>query len=176
MHTTLSATPTTRGPDFSIVIPCFNERDNVLALVREIAQTCAGRHFEILVVDDASTDGSGEHLLGAAGEFDSRLRLVRHAHNRGQSASVCTGIDFAQGRCIVTLDGDGQNAPRDIPALLPALAACDVPTIVPLLVGTSQAPLPTLPVFQYFAKNYFTKTLHSPRTVGLVVHPELLVF
>ena len=55
MHATLSATPSTREPDFSVVIPCFNERDNVLALVREIAQTCAGRHFEILVVDDAST-------------------------------------------------------------------------------------------------------------------------
>ena len=128
MHATSSATPPPREPDFSVVIPCFNERDNVL--VREIAQTCAGRHFEILVVDDASTDGSGEHLLGVAGEFDGRLRLVRHAHNRGQSASVCTGIDFAQGRCIVTLDGDGQNDPGDIPALLAALATCDVPTLV----------------------------------------------
>ena len=130
MHATSSATPPPREPDFSVVIPCFNERDNVLALVREIAQTCAGRHFEILVVDDASTDGSGEHLLGVAGEFDGRLRLVRHAHNRGQSASVCTGIDFAQGRCIVTLDGDGQNDPGDIPALLAALATCDMPTLV----------------------------------------------
>ncbi|MSQ69274.1 MAG: glycosyltransferase family 2 protein [Gammaproteobacteria bacterium] len=130
MHATSTATPPARAPDFSVVIPCFNERDNVLALVREIAASCAGQNFEIVVVDDASTDGSGEHLLGAVGEFGGQLRVVRHVQTRGQSAGICTGIDYAQGRCIVTLDGDGQNDPHDIPALLARLAASEVSTIV----------------------------------------------
>lgn len=106
---------------FSVVIPCFNEQDNIVALANEVATACAGRDFEIVVVDDASTDDSVARLQVAQASLGGRLRLIRHTRNQGQSAGICTGIDFAKSPVIVTLDGDGQNDPADIPRLVDEL-------------------------------------------------------
>ena len=107
--------------DFSVVIPCYNEADNILALVDEVVTACVGLAFEILVVDDASTDESASRVQRALPAFGGRLRLIQHRRNAGQSAGVCSGVDAARGRIVVTLDGDGQNDPADIPSLVRAL-------------------------------------------------------
>jgi len=90
-------------------------------LVEEVAAACRDLAFEILVVDDASTDESASRIRRAMPSFGGRLRLIQHRRNAGQSAGVCSGVDAARGRIVVTLDGDGQNDPADIPALVAAL-------------------------------------------------------
>ncbi len=105
----------------SVVIPCFNEGDNIGPLVAEtVAALRSMTEFEIVVVDDCSTDDSGELLQRLKSEHPGVLRVVRHQHNSGQSATLCTGSTAARGRWIATLDGDGQNDPADLPRLLVA--------------------------------------------------------
>ena len=108
--------------DVSAVVPMHNEEGAAARLVDEIAQALAGRRFEIVVVDDASTDATAARLAEAAVR-QRRLRVFRHERNAGQSRAVRTGVLAAKGRTIVTLDGDGQNDPRDIADLLAALEA-----------------------------------------------------
>lgn len=118
---TPSAPETGGSPRYSVLIPCFNERDNIVALVEEVRAACGNDDYEIIVVDDASTDDSLARLRTAQAGFEGRLRVVRHGMNSGQSAAICTGADFARGRWVVTMDGDGQNDPADIPRLLAVL-------------------------------------------------------
>ena len=113
---------TTNEPAVSVVVPVRNEAGNVAPLVAEIAAALDGERFEVVYVNDGSTDGSEAELkrLMAQSPF---LRRVRHKKSCGQSAAVRTGVAAARGSLIVTLDGDGQNDPRFIPALLAALRA-----------------------------------------------------
>jgi dolichol-phosphate mannosyltransferase len=97
----------------SIVIPLFNEVENVEALQQELAAALAGHEHEIVLVDDGSTDGTPERIRARPG-----LRLLRFERNAGQSAALYAGIMAATGEVIVLLDGDLQNDPRDIPRLL----------------------------------------------------------
>jgi dolichol-phosphate mannosyltransferase len=108
--------------DYAVVVPFFNEQDNVVALIDEIVAAMAGRDAEIIAVDDCSTDATFARLEACAARVPG-LRIVRHAVNRGQSAALCSGADAARARWLVTLDGDGQNDPRDIPALIAAATA-----------------------------------------------------
>lgn len=102
----------------SVVVPVYNERDNVAPLVHEIRTALHGTvSFEIVYVDDCSTDGT-EAALHALKRDVPELRVLRHRANAGQSASIRTGVKAARGTWIATLDGDGQNDPADIPALL----------------------------------------------------------
>jgi dolichol-phosphate mannosyltransferase len=106
------------SPELSVVVPVMNEAENVAPLVREIAAALTGKiDFEIVYVDDGSSDDSFARLRALATEFPM-LRALRHARRRGQSAAIHTGVRAARGRLIATLDGDGQNDPADIPALL----------------------------------------------------------
>ncbi len=108
----------------SVVIPVCNEEENVAPLAREIRQALANHGpFEIVFVDDGSTDGTVAALLAAQAQGMPELRLLRHAKRSGQSAAVHTGIRAAQAEWIATLDGDGQNDPADIPALIAAREA-----------------------------------------------------
>ncbi len=103
---------------YSVVIPCYNEGDNIAHLVAEVVSAGGARQdYEIIMVDDASTDHTLETLQKLK-TVQPRLRVIRHALNRGQSAALCTGVAAARGHWIVTLDGDGQNDPADIPRLL----------------------------------------------------------
>lgn len=104
----------------SVVVPVKDEAGNVAPLAREIAAALAGENHEILFVDDGSSDGTGAALAALKSELP-QLRILRHARNLGQSRSVHTGVKAARGDIIVTLDGDGQNDPADIPALLAKL-------------------------------------------------------
>lgn len=114
------------SPDLSLVVPVFNEEENLPILVGEIAAALAplDRSWELLLVDDASTDGSLAVMQRLAGS-DSHLRIVRHARNAGQTATLASGFRAARGAIVVTLDADLQNDPADIPRLLAALDRCD---------------------------------------------------
>jgi dolichol-phosphate mannosyltransferase len=105
-------------PALSVVIPVHNEADNVGPLAEEIHAALNGRiDFEIIYVDDASSDDTPQRLRALAQRYP-RLRVLRHLTNAGQSTALLTGVRRARGELVATLDGDGQNDPADIPALL----------------------------------------------------------
>jgi dolichol-phosphate mannosyltransferase len=107
----------------SVVVPMLNEADNAVPLVAEIARALSSRRdVEIVCVDDGSSDGTADQVKKAMSTIPS-LRLVRHARRAGQSAAILSGVRFARGEAVVTLDGDGQNDPADIPRLLDAWLA-----------------------------------------------------
>jgi glycosyltransferase involved in cell wall biosynthesis len=108
--------------DLSIVVPLFNEEANVLPLC-EAVRTALGTttRWELLLVDDGSRDRTPELARTAAAE-DDRVRLIRLARNFGQTAAMQAGFDRARGRVVVSMDGDLQNDPRDIPMLVERLA------------------------------------------------------
>ena len=106
----------------SVVIPAKNEARNLEFLLDEVAAALAGRPFEILVVDDGSTDDTAA-VLAAKKAAGLPVRHIRHARSLGQSAAVRSGVIRAHGAVIVTMDGDGQNDPANIPRLLAALEA-----------------------------------------------------
>ena len=110
------------APDVSIVVPVYNEIGNVNGLIERIAAAMQGQpwSFELIAVDDGSSDGSGQRLCELA---DSRpwLRAVRLARNYGQSSALQAGFERVRGRYVVTLDADLQNEPGDIPLLVQRL-------------------------------------------------------
>lgn len=108
-------------PDLSIVVPLFNEELNVRPLIREIRDALGDeRPWELLLVDDGSTDDTRQ-LIEASAKGDSRIRGVILHRNYGQTAAMQAGFDHARAPVIVSLDGDLQNDPRDIPLLLAKL-------------------------------------------------------
>jgi glycosyltransferase involved in cell wall biosynthesis len=109
-------------PELSVVIPIRNEAPGLADLHRELTDTLSGwgRSYEILIVDDGSTDESFE-ILKRLQAADPRLRVIRFRRNFGQTAAFSAGFDLARGQIIVTSDGDLQNDPRDIPAMVERL-------------------------------------------------------
>lgn len=116
------ATTMPGGLTTSIVVPARNEAPNLAVLVREIAAAMKGRVFEVVVVDDGSTDETADTLAALLGD-GIPVRHLRHDRSAGQSAAVRTGVFAALGQFVVTIDGDGQNDPAFIPAMIDALAA-----------------------------------------------------
>ncbi|MET1162072.1 MAG: glycosyltransferase family 2 protein [Pseudoxanthomonas sp.] len=107
-------------PRLSVVVPIFNERENIHGLVREIVAGMKGRpEFEIIYVDDHSSDDGAEVLASLKAKVP-QLRVLRHARQSGQSTAIRTGVKAARAEWVVTLDGDGQNDPADIPKLMAA--------------------------------------------------------
>ncbi|MEO1681224.1 MAG: glycosyltransferase family 2 protein [Pseudomonadota bacterium] len=107
------------APDVSIVVPIYNEEDSVTPLYEAIVAALdpMERSFEILFVDDGSKDASIPRAAALA-EADPRLMIVQFQRNQGQTAAMHAGIEHARGRYIVTMDGDLQNDPADIPMML----------------------------------------------------------
>jgi glycosyltransferase involved in cell wall biosynthesis len=111
------------SPEISVVIPLFNEQDNVLPLYHTLRSAMAdlGRTWEVIFVDDGSTDATYQVLQGLHMQ-DAGVRVVRLRRNFGQTAAMAAGFDYADGDIIVSLDGDLQNDPADIDAMLKKLA------------------------------------------------------
>ena len=123
-----------RGPqepcaacELSIIVPALNEQDNVAPLVDEVAQVviAAGVRAELILVDDGSTDETASRATALIRDRPW-LRLLRHDRRYGQSAAMLTGIRAARGPCVAFLDGDRQNDPADLPAMLQRLMRGDV--------------------------------------------------
>jgi glycosyltransferase involved in cell wall biosynthesis len=113
-------------PELSLVIPCYNEQDNLrplLAAIRAAADSL-GLDYEVVITDDCSRDNSWEILKELAAE-DRRLRAQKLARNCGESAASWAGMKAARGKYIVTLDADLQNDPKDLPKFLEALKHYD---------------------------------------------------
>lgn len=113
--------PTQTKHKYSVVVPVLNEAGNVQPLIKEISAAMAvpadGPSYEIIYVDDGSSDETANDL-DQASQSCPALRVFAHKKSAGQSQALITGIDHAQGEWIITLDGDGQNDPADIPKLL----------------------------------------------------------
>ncbi len=114
------------NPEISVVIPCYNEEDNVFPLLAELDPVMKqiGKPYEIIYVNDASTDGTVQRLKEAMTKYPE-LRMAEHRFNCGESAGELTGFENARGEIIVTIDADLQNDPADIPMLLRELEDCD---------------------------------------------------
>ena len=104
------------SPYLSVVVPLYNEEDNVVAMQRELAEALTGLDYEIVLVDDGSTDQTVARV-----EKSERVRLLCFEKNAGQSAAMHAGIHAAKGDVIAMIDGDLQNDPKDIPALVKLL-------------------------------------------------------
>lgn len=120
---------TASSPRFSVVIPLFNEKDNVAPLLAALAQHLAGQDHEVLLVNDGSLDGSSEALDAGVAALGSRFKVLHLQRNFGQTAAMQAGIDAAQGEVIVTLDGDLQNDPGDIVMLVETLQDRDMDVV-----------------------------------------------
>jgi len=106
----------------SVVVPIFNEEENITPLYRELKNVLEGMraNYEVIFVDDGSDDGSNAVLQRLA-KNDKGIKVIQFRKNFGQTAAIAAGVEHAQGELIVTMDGDGQNDPRDIPHLLEKL-------------------------------------------------------
>jgi glycosyltransferase involved in cell wall biosynthesis len=110
------------APRFSVVVPVYNERDSLRELHAEISATLGEHAFEVLYVDDGSTDGSDEQVDEIA-RADSRARAIHLTRNTGKSAAYVAGFEAARGALVVTLDADLQDDPSEIPAMAARIAA-----------------------------------------------------
>ena len=109
--------------DVSIVVPIFNEEENVPHLFQALSDALAtlNRRYEIILIDDGSTDGTSRAVRDARADGKPEIRLIRHSVRSGQSAAVATGVREARAPWIATLDGDGQNDPAFLPEMVEAL-------------------------------------------------------
>ena len=117
-----SINPASR-PQVTIAVPVHNEASAISGLLRQICDVAneLGCSYELLVIEDGSTDSTSEILQAASAEYPTTLRVLRHPRNMGNGAAVKTGIRQARGDYLVLMDGDGQHDPADIPRLLEGL-------------------------------------------------------
>ncbi len=118
----------------SVIVPVYNEEENVTKLADEIALALFETNYEMIFVNDASTDGTLS-VLTKLKETYSSLRVISHRKNAGQSRSVRSGVMAAKSQYIATLDGDGQNDPADIPALFKQITREHAPENLALVGG-----------------------------------------
>jgi undecaprenyl-phosphate 4-deoxy-4-formamido-L-arabinose transferase len=113
----------TPAPEISVIIPVFNEEDNLGELGERLIRTLTamGRTFEIIFVDDGSTDRSWELLTGLNGQYPQQVRALQFHRNFGQHQAIFAGFQAARGQVMITLDADLQNPPEEIPRLVAKL-------------------------------------------------------
>ena len=121
-------------PDISVVVPVRNEAGNIKPLVEEIARALSGRDFEIVYVNDGSSDGTEDELKSLTARHPY-LRHLKHAQSCGQSCAITTGVIAARSPLVATLDGDGQNDPAFLPALIEKLSRHEVGLVAGQRVG-----------------------------------------
>ena len=112
----------------SVVVPVYNEEDNILPLVSAVHNALIDerRQWELLIVDDGSSDDTWDRLEQARSEFGDHVRIFELNKNFGQTAAMQAGLDKSRGELVVTMDGDLQNDPKDIPLLLEELLEKDL--------------------------------------------------
>lgn len=132
------------GPQVSVVVPMRDEAGNVAALAEAILAALPGPDIEVLLVDDGSTDGTRAIALDVARRYP-QLRVIGHDVSGGQSAAIHSGVLAARGAVIATLDGDGQNPPSNLPALIAPLRAADRDPRLALVAGNRVGRQDTLP-------------------------------
>ncbi|MEP4052847.1 MAG: glycosyltransferase family 2 protein [Litorimonas sp.] len=127
---------TKKNPDplISVVVPAFNEAENVENLATEIAKALASTPYEMIFIDDASTDDTKAVLTDMKSRFQ-HLRVLSHRQNSGQSRGVRSGVRAARAPHIATLDSDGQNDPADIPALYAQMTRANAPKNLGMVGG-----------------------------------------
>lgn len=115
------------APEITVLVPVYNEADTILDLSRQVAEVLdgLGRSFELVFVDDGSRDGTEERIRQAH-DLDPRVKLVRLRRNFGKAAALTAGLDHSRGRLVVTMDGDLQDDPEEIPRFLDTLEAEDL--------------------------------------------------
>ncbi len=114
-------------PRLSVVLPIYNESEAIVPVLRELAQVLENAlpgEWEVLAVNDGSTDDTAQRILGLATEFPA-VRHIRLAANVGQSGALWMGFQVARAELLATMDADGQNDPADLPRLLQALGDAD---------------------------------------------------
>lgn len=118
---------TTAKPELSIVIPLYNERENLVYLEEELSKHLPGlnRSYEIIFVDDGSSDG-GAQVIKSLKKFNPHIRLIRFGSNAGQTAAFDAGFKAARGDIVITMDADLQNSPADISPLLEKIGEYDM--------------------------------------------------
>ena len=122
----MSAFPSEQTPSVSIIIPAKNEAENIRPLIAEIQSAMANRDdYELLYVDDGSSDETWHELLAIQQQGDCPLKLLRHQQSVGQSLAIRSAAWQARGDWLVVLDADGQNDPADIPGMLAAVQAAN---------------------------------------------------
>ena len=121
-------------PDYSVVIPMKNEEGNIHLLLDGLAAACEAGRYEVVMVDDGSTDDT-PNVIRAAIADHPWLKLVRHPISGGQSSAVHSGVKAASGAIICTMDGDGQNPPAEVPNLVAPFLAPDCPATLGLVAG-----------------------------------------
>lgn len=130
----LPAAPLSANPLISVVVPVHDEGPNLAPQISAIGAALANIDHEIVYVDDGSGDDT-PGILASIAAGNARLRLVRHRASCGQSAAIVTGVRAARGVYIATLDGDGQNDPLDIPAMLAAIRREEQAAPGPVLIA-----------------------------------------
>ncbi len=120
--------------ELSVVVPVYNESGNVETLASEIAGALDGRAFEMIFVDDGSSDDTRDRLV-ALREHHAQLRVISHRRNAGQSRAIRTGMWAARAPVVGTLDGDGQNDPGDLRELYRTLTRVDAPGELKMVMG-----------------------------------------
>ena len=157
--------PSAEAPSLSVVAPMFNEAGGAQALAEEIASVLGdalqdGESYEIIAVDDASTDQTREALRAAKASVPA-LRIIAHGENAGQSRALRTGVLAARAPVIATLDGDGQNDPADIPALWRALTAPEAAPNLAMIAGERRKRQDTA------AKRWASRIANNARSAAL---------
>lgn len=116
----MGGVPVSQRVLISVVVPIYNEAPNILPLVDAVRRALSEAHWELVLVDDGSTDGTAELAMETA-RVDDRIRCLRLARNYGQTVAMKAGFDYAHGQIVVSMDGDLQNDPEDIPMLVETL-------------------------------------------------------
>ena len=124
----------TDTPLFTVVIPMKNEQDNIALLADGLAEACAGMSFEVIMVDDGSTDNTADVIRETA-KRHRFLRMIQHPESGGQSAGVHSGVHAARAPIVCTMDGDGQNPPAEIPRLVQPLIEAGAPLDLGIVAG-----------------------------------------
>ena len=150
--------------DVSVAVALYNEEECVVALCKALDETMSklGKTYEIILVDDGSKDKTWKKMVAEAERLPG-FKLIRFRRNFGQTAALAAGFDYARGRIVVTMDGDLQNDPADIPAMLELMDKEDADVVSGWRKDRKDSAIRTFPsrVFNNFIQSYLSLPIHD---------------